>query len=177
YFAHYDIDAAENYHHVGNGVAETEVFENRQIDETRRTHPITVWIRSAVADEIKAELALGRFNSAVRFAYRRSERPDLHLGIHDWPRLNLGECLFQKLDTLAHLQRAHHQTIISVTMFAEWNPEFESWIKPVAVHFANVVVHAACAQHRTGNSGADREIGRKFPDVLRPGDDDLVSQN
>ena len=61
-------------------------------------------------------------------------------------------------------------------MFAERNPEFETRIESVAVDFANVVVHAARAQHRAGNAGVDREIGGKFADVLRARDQDFVSE-
>src|SRR5438094_4700648 len=62
-------------------------------------------------------------------------------------------------------------------MFAQRNPKFETRIKSVTVYFANVVVHAARAQHWAGNSSADREIGRKFADVLCSRDHDLVSKD
>src|SRR5205809_4468492 len=62
-------------------------------------------------------------------------------------------------------------------MFAQRNPKFETRIKSVAVYFANVVVHAARAQHWAGNSSADRELRRKFSDVLGPRDHDFVLQN
>src|SRR5262249_40644968 len=115
---HDDIDAAENYHHVGDGVAQTHVFEDSQVDKTWRAYPITIRIRSAVADQIKSELAFRRFDAAVCFANWRPERPGLHFRIQDRPGLNLGERLFQNFDALAHLQRAHHQSIICVTVLA-----------------------------------------------------------
>src|SRR6266516_1447190 len=99
-------------------MAKAKVFEHCEINETWRAHAVTIWIRPAVTDEIKSELAFGRFNSSVRFAHRWPERADLHLRSHDWPRLNLRECLLENLDALAHLERAHHQPIISVTMIA-----------------------------------------------------------
>src|SRR6266566_2218542 len=155
-------------------MAKAKVFEHCEINETWRAHAVAIRIRAAVTDEVKSKLAFGCFNSSVRFAYRWPERADLYLGIHDRPRLNLRQRLFQNLDALAHLQRAHHQSIISITMFAQRNPKFETRIKSVAVHFANVVVHAARAQHWAGNSSADCEIGRKFAHILRSRDHDLV---
>ena len=83
HFPHDDIDAAQNDHHVGDGVTETHVLENREVDETRRAHPIAIRIRAAVADQIKAELALGRFDSTVGFAGWRTKGADFHFRIHD----------------------------------------------------------------------------------------------
>src|ERR1035441_10084861 len=53
----HDVHAAENDHGVGNPVAEAHIFQNRQVDETRRTHAVAIRIRRTVADEIKSELA------------------------------------------------------------------------------------------------------------------------
>src|SRR6266700_2780846 len=158
-------------------MAKAKVFEHCEITETWRAHAVTIWIRAAVTDGVKSELAFRRFNSSVRFAHRWPERADLHLRIHNRSWLNLRQRLFQDLDALPHLQRAHHQSIIRIAMFAQRNPKFETRIKSVAVHFANVVVHAARAQHWAGNSSADREIGRKFTDVLRSRDYDLISKD
>jgi hypothetical protein len=53
-FSHHDVDAAENYHHVRDGMAQAEVFKYSQVDETRRTHPIAIRVRSAITDQIEA---------------------------------------------------------------------------------------------------------------------------
>src|SRR5205807_10490917 len=71
----------------------------------------------------------------------------------------------------------HHQAIVSIAMVPEWNPEFKTRINSVTVHFANVVIHAACAQHRPRNTGADRELRRKVSDILSARDHDFVLQN
>ena len=158
-------------------MAETHVFENREINKTRRTHAVAIRIRAAIADQVKSELAFGRFNAAVRFAYRRAKRADLHFRIKDRTGLNLSERLFQNFDAFTHFERAHHQAIVGVAMFAQRNAELETRIKSVAIHFANVIVHAAGAQHWAGNPGADREIGRKSAHVLRARDHDFVSKD
>src|SRR5947199_8770769 len=91
--SHHDIDAAENYHHVSHGVAEAEVFQNRQVDETWRAHTITIRVGSAIADQIETEFSFSRFDSSVRFAHRRTKRAHLHFRIHDGTILNLLESL------------------------------------------------------------------------------------
>ena len=68
HFSHHDIDAAKDHHDVGDGVAEAHVFQDRQINEARRTHAITIRIRAAVADQIETELAFRSFDAAIRFA-------------------------------------------------------------------------------------------------------------
>src|SRR4029453_4033066 len=127
-------DAPENYHYVSHSVAETEVFQNGQGDETRRTHPITIGICSPIADQIETKFAFGRFDSSVRFAHGRSKGADLHFRIDDWTSLNLLEVLLQNPDPLAHFEHPHHQAVVGVAVFAEWDAEFETRIKSVTIH-------------------------------------------
>ena len=49
------------------------IFQNRQVDQARRPHPIAIRIRPAVADQIKTKFALRRFNAPVRLARLRPE--------------------------------------------------------------------------------------------------------
>lgn len=70
YFSHNDIDAAQNDHHVGHGVPETEIFQHREIYETRRANAITIRIRSAVADQIETEFTFGASDPSVGFTDR-----------------------------------------------------------------------------------------------------------
>src|SRR5947208_15287428 len=56
YFSHHDIYAAENYHHVGHCVPQTQVFQHSQIDETRRAPRVTIRVVPAVAGSIETEL-------------------------------------------------------------------------------------------------------------------------
>src|SRR5436305_2045455 len=108
HFPHHNIDASENNHYIGNGVTEAHIFENRKIDETRRTHTITIRVRSTVTDQIKTELAFGCFNAPISFADRRAKGANFHLRVDDGAGKNLLECLFQNSDALAHFQYAHH---------------------------------------------------------------------
>ena len=62
HLSHYDIDAAEDYHYVSDSVTEAQVFEKREINETWWLHAVTIWVWSAVADQIKSELTLRSFN-------------------------------------------------------------------------------------------------------------------
>src|ERR1022692_1247477 len=77
-----NVHAAEDDHGVGNPVAEAHVFQNRQVDETRRAHAVTIWIRRAVADDVKAQLAFRRFDAAINFAGLWAEAAQLRLRIH-----------------------------------------------------------------------------------------------
>src|SRR6059058_3274365 len=108
HFSHHNIDAAENYHHIGHSMAEAEVFEHGQIDETRRTHPIAVRVRSTVTDQVETELAFGRLDAPISFANRRTKGADFHLRVDDRAGRELFECLLQNSDTLAYFQEAHH---------------------------------------------------------------------
>jgi len=49
HFAHDDVDRAEDDHNVGNGVAETNVFEDGQVDEARRANPVAIRTRAALS--------------------------------------------------------------------------------------------------------------------------------
>src|SRR5215471_12587458 len=94
---------SENDHYVGHGVAEAQVLEHSEINETRRAHAVTIWVWRAVADQIKSELAFGGFNASISFTDRWTKRAEFDFGIHNWPRLNLGECLLENLNALPHL--------------------------------------------------------------------------
>src|SRR4030095_21563 len=85
HFSHYDIDAAENYHHIGHGMAETEILENGQVNEAWRAPHVATWVVSSIADQIEAKLAFGRFDAPVGFAHRWTKGADLHFRIHDRP--------------------------------------------------------------------------------------------
>src|SRR5262249_20588535 len=112
-----------------------------------------------------------------RLANRRTKCAHFYFWIHDGAGCNLPERLFQDLHALAHLQRPHHQAIVGVAVSAERDPEFEPWIKSVAVYFANVVIHTARAQHWTRDAGVDRQFRGQSADILGAADDDLVAEN
>src|SRR6202048_5153663 len=89
HFSHHDIKAAKNQHHVCDGVAQTQILQNGQVDETRRPHAISIRVRSPVADQIKSELALWTFDPSVGFAHPRFEGADFYFRIYDRTRLDL----------------------------------------------------------------------------------------
>ena len=93
------------------------------------------------------------------------------------PAGNLLEGLLQDPEALAHLERAHHEAIVTVAVIAQRNAKFEPRIKSVAIHFAKVIIHPAGAQHGAGDAGVDRQLGGKLADILCARDDDLVADN
>src|SRR6185436_4216042 len=89
----HDVDAAENNHHVGDGLTEAHVFEHRQVDEAWRADQVAVRIRTTITDEVKAEFALRPFNPAIGFARFRAEATQLRFRIDDRASRNFGERL------------------------------------------------------------------------------------
>ena len=79
HLAQHDVDAAEDDDDVGDVVAEAHVFEDGEIDQARRAHAVAVRVGRAVADEVEAELALGRLDAAVGLAGLGAEAADLGL--------------------------------------------------------------------------------------------------
>ena len=43
-FAQHDVDAAQDDHHVRDGVAKAHVFQHGEVDEARRAHAIAIRI-------------------------------------------------------------------------------------------------------------------------------------
>src|SRR5204862_6275206 len=148
----HDVDAAENYDHVGDRMADAHIFENRQVDEAGRTHAIAVRVRRAVANYIKAEFTLGRFDAAVGFADLRPEVAKLGLGINDRPFGNVFERLLQNFQRFAHFQNTDHVAVVNVAVLTDRHAKFEAVIDAVFLHFADIVVHAAGTQHGTGDA-------------------------
>src|SRR5262249_42916731 len=151
------------------------VFQNREIDEAWRADAVTIWIWAAVADQIKPELTFWRFNAAVDLPNRWAKSANFDLRIQHRSSLNLRKGLFQDRNALAHLQRAHHQPIVSVAMFTERDSEFKPGIKSVAIDLADVVVHTTRPQHRARDAGIDRQFGGNLANILGAADDDLVA--
>src|ERR1044071_5687470 len=91
HLAQYNVHAAQNHHHVRDDVTQAQIFENRQINETRRAHPITIRIRPTVAEEIKTKFAFRGLDTGVRFARLGAESANLRLGIHDRAGRNVAQ--------------------------------------------------------------------------------------
>jgi hypothetical protein len=75
-----DIDAAEDRDHIGDVMAEAKILEDGEVDEAGGTNAVAIGVGRAVADEIEAELAFGRFDAAVGLAGLGAEVADLGLG-------------------------------------------------------------------------------------------------
>ena len=157
------------------GVPEAHVLEDREVDEGRRPHAVSVGVGPAVADEIKADLALGPLDASVGLARLRAESPQLGLRVHDRAAGNVAQRLAQDPDRLPHLEDAHHVPVVGVAVVAQRHPESEAGIDAVAVDFAQVVGHPGRPQHGAGHPGADRKVGRQPPDPLGARHQDLVA--
>src|SRR5437016_3350613 len=114
-------------------MAQTKIFQDSQVNEARRAHPVTIRIRTAVADQVEPQFALGSLDAPVSFAYGRTEAAELYLWVHHWSGWYLFEGLFQDLNAFAHFQDAHHKAVVGIAMIAERDAELETRIEPVAV--------------------------------------------
>ena len=150
------------------------VFQDRQVDKARRPDAVAIRIRPAVADEIKAELAFGRFDAAVSFAGLGPKPANLRLWVDDRAGRNVAQGLFQNLQGLAHFQEPNHVPIESVSLLAQWHTERKAVVNAVLVNLANVVIHSAGPQHRPADARVDGELLRQHADALRAGDEDFI---
>src|SRR5437588_2218415 len=126
-------------------MAEAEILQDSKIDETRRSHTVTIGIGGSVTDQIEAKFSLRALDAPICFTDRRPKGANFHLRIHGQPGWNLLKGLLKNSDAFAHLQDPHHQSIVGVAMFAERHPKLKPGVNSVAIHFAYVVVHAARA--------------------------------
>ena len=59
-------------------------------------------------------------------------------------------------------------------MIAERDTKLEARIETVAIDFAQVVIYAGGAKHRTGDAGVDRQLGRELADFLSTREQDII---
>src|SRR5439155_23010423 len=112
---------------------------------------ITIRVGGAVTDEIKAQLALGRFDAPVGLAGFGAEAAQLGLGVKDWSLGDVLQGLLQDLERLAHLQDANHVTVVDVTMLSEGHAEVEAVVDSIPIYLADVVTDAGGPEHRAGH--------------------------
>ena len=74
-----DVQTSQHRHDVAQRVPADQVREQREVDERRRPAAGAVGASAAVADEVKAQLAVGRLRSPRRL--RRSAPSKPRLGI------------------------------------------------------------------------------------------------
>src|SRR5687768_9566551 len=169
-----DIHAAENNHGVSDRVADTHILKDGEVDKTRRAHSITISVRGAVTDNIKAQFAFRAFNSSVRFAWFWLEITDLVLGINDRSFRNIAQRLLKNLHRLAHFQNPDHVAIEDITVITEWNAKIETIVNAIFVHLAEIVIHAAGAQHWAGDPSVNGQPRLENSNALSTGQHDFV---
>src|SRR5947207_12773936 len=110
---------------------ETKIFQDGQVNEARRAHPVTIRIRAPVADQVESQFALRTFDAPVSFANWRTEAAELYLWVHHWSGWYLFEGLFQDFDAFAHFQDAHHEPVVGIAVIPQRHPELELWLEPI----------------------------------------------
>jgi hypothetical protein len=53
YLSQYNINASQDDNGIRDFMAHAKVFQNSEVDETRRTHVVAPWLGRAVTDKIK----------------------------------------------------------------------------------------------------------------------------
>src|ERR1700722_11837402 len=84
-FAHNNINAPQDYHYIGDVLANTHVLEHGQVDQARRPHPVPVWVGRTVTDQIEAQLSLGRFNAPIGLTHLGTQAAQPGLRVHYRP--------------------------------------------------------------------------------------------
>src|SRR5512143_20961 len=95
HFAQHDVDAGDAGDHVGHVAAAHHRPERLQVDERRPAEVTAHRFGRAVADDVHAELALGRLDRMVRLAGRRLDAFGEALEVMD-QRLHAGGELFAR---------------------------------------------------------------------------------
>ena len=79
---------------------------------------------------------------------------------------NFSDCLLDDAQRLPHLLHAHHVPVVGVAVVSNGNFEIEVRIGGVGLRFAQVPLHAAGAQHRTGHAQGDALLAEIMPTSL-----------
>src|SRR5271166_219299 len=70
HFSQHNVERPDDGHDVGHQMPANHLVKRFQIDERRRTNLHAVGLRSPVAHNVVAQLALGRFNRVIHLARR-----------------------------------------------------------------------------------------------------------
>src|SRR6185503_17835615 len=111
-----NIHASKNHDHIRYRVPQAHILKDGQVNETRSANVIAIWIQVPVADQIKAEFTLGRFNPPVSFSSLRLETAQLGFRIHDRASRNVLERLIQNLQRFPDFEDADHVAIENVAV-------------------------------------------------------------
>src|SRR3954470_20282073 len=119
-------------------MAETHVFEDGQVNQAGRSHPVAMGVRCAIANDIKAKFTFRALDSTVRFSSFGFESANLRLGIHNRPGRYFLESAIEDFNRLSHLEHPDHVAIITIAVIAERDAKWEPLVDAVFVDFADV---------------------------------------
>src|SRR6059058_3632162 len=134
---------------------EAHIFENCEVYQAWRTHPVTIGRWRASADDIKAKFSFWALNTTIGFARFGLKSTYLRLGIHDRSGRDFLQRLFENFDRLAHFEHADHVSIVTISMIAQWNAKGKPIVYAVFVHFANIVINPGSAQDGSRDARVD----------------------
>src|SRR6185312_14514960 len=172
HLSEHDIDGPDDRDHIRNQSAARHQVECLQVHKGRRAHAKAVRMRRAVAHDKVAELSLWRFDGNVHLSRWRLE--DLRNFRHDRAGRNAADGLADDADRLAHLLHADHVTVVSVAVLARGNVEIVLLVTGIRLGFAEIPLHARCAEHGTGDADLLALIGRKNADARKPVHPDAI---
>jgi hypothetical protein len=173
HLAQHDVEGPDNGDDVGDQMAANHFVEGLQIDEGRRADAHAIRLLGAIADDVVAENALGRFNRVIDFARGRFD--DLADFAEDWPFGNIFDGLEADEPGLAHLFHADHVTVVGVAVGACRDLELIAVVGGVGLGFAKVPFHPAGAEDRTRCAEGDAIGGAEHADIARAADPDAVA--
>src|SRR5262245_53195891 len=156
HLAEHDVDRADDGDRVGEHGAGQDRLEDREIAEGRRADAAAVAVRSALGDEVVAELAARVLDAEVALARLALEGEVAHVLRHDLAALrHLVDRLAQDANALAHLEDAHPVAVPAVAdralqPGADRDVELEAVVEQVGRVAAQVEAQARSAQVRSG---------------------------
>src|SRR3989449_504875 len=172
HFAEHNVEGPDDGHDVGHQVGPQHWVKRLQIHKRRRTNAHAIRLNSCVADDIVAELALGRFDRVVHLPHWRLEHfADAR---HDRPGGNVLDSLQADQARLPHLFYAHQVAVVGVPVPPSRNLKFVLVVSGVGHGLADVPLYPARAENRSGDSEINGLLRREHPDALRAPQPDAV---
>src|SRR6516162_2465445 len=147
--------------------------EGLKIHEGGRADANAVGLRGAVADDVVAEDAFGRFDGMIDFASGRLQ--DFADLAKDWSVRDFLDRLQANQARLAHLFHANHVAVIGVAFRAGGDIELILLVGGVGLRLAQVPPYPAGAKNGAGGAEGDAVGGTEDADVASPSDPDAVA--
>src|SRR6202166_358177 len=163
-FSQYDIERTDDGHDVRHQVPANHLVKGLKINQGRRANPHAVRLSCTVANNVIAELALGRFNRVINLARRRLQHlADLP---HDGPGRNIFDGLQADQPRLAHFFHPDNVPVVGIAILADGDFKFVQVVRGVRHRLADVPFHAARTKHRAGSAVIDRFLGGEDANAL-----------